>query len=271
MSRSSAGPLRLSVLAALLAVVTSLAGVLDPRTYARETPAWAVQAIGQDLANLAVAVLLIACVIRMRGGSGNAVLVWLGGLLYLIYAFAIYAFDLHFNRWFLAYVAVLGLSLYAFIWGLAARDPATPASALRNHPQRRGAASLLVAIGVLFALLWLSDIVPHLSAAAPPPSLVETGLLTNPVHVLDLAFVLPAMIVTGVLLWRGQPAGLLFAVPLLVFAVTMGVGILALFGLSVRRGIPVAAAPAVIVAVIVVASAFFVWRLTRTTVHRQRT
>jgi len=264
MSRSSAGPLRLSVLAALLAVVTSLAGVLDPRTYARETPAWAVQAIGQDLANLAVAVLLIACVIRMRGGSGNAVLVWLGGLLYLIYAFAIYAFDLHFNRWFLAYVAVLGLSLYAFIWGLAARDPATPASALRNHPQRRGAASLLVAIGVLFALLWLSDIVPHLS-------LVETGLLTNPVHVLDLAFVLPAMIVTGVLLWRGQPAGLLFAVPLLVFAVTMGVGILALFGLSVRRGIPVAAAPAVIVAVIVVASAFFVWRLTRTTVHRQRT
>jgi hypothetical protein len=46
-------------------------------------------------------------------GSVKAFLVWSGVLLYLIYAYVIYAFDVHFNSLFLVYIAILGLSFYA--------------------------------------------------------------------------------------------------------------------------------------------------------------
>lgn len=46
-------------------------------------------------------------------GSVKAFLVWSGVPLYLIYAYVIYAFDIHFNRLFLVYVAILGLSFVA--------------------------------------------------------------------------------------------------------------------------------------------------------------
>jgi hypothetical protein len=69
-----------------------------------------VQAVGQDWANLAVAALLLAGAFLARRGSVRGYLVWLGALVYLAYAFAIYAFAVHFGLLFPAYVAVLGLS-----------------------------------------------------------------------------------------------------------------------------------------------------------------
>ena len=248
----------LSVLAAGLACVTSLGGILGPGTYERETPAWAVQAIGQDCTNLLVAVILVWSAALVRRHSIRALYVWLGSLLYLIYAFAIYAFAVHFNRFFLAYVAVLGLSFYALVGTLAELDMREATAPLRDHPHRKGAGSLLIVIGALFGLLWLSEIVPHVLSNTTPSTLRETALWTNPVHVLDLAFLLPAMILVGVLLRRQHVWGLLLAVPLLVFAVTMGIGILTLFALSAMRGLPVALPAAVVVGIIVLLSSLYI-------------
>jgi len=256
-------PIVLSIAAAVLATGTSLAGMLVRSTYAREADAWAVQAVGQDIANLVVAVVLLISAVAVRRGSDRGLLVWLGSLLYFIYAFAIYAFAVHFNLWFLAYVAVLGLSFHALVGTLATLDVARVAALLRGHPHRQGAGRLLIAIGLLFAVVWLAEIVPHLLANTIPPALEETALWTNPVHVLDLAFLLPAMVLVGVLLRRQHPWGLVMAVPLLVFSVTMGLGILSLFALSATRGFPVSVPAVVAVAAIVVLSGTYVVRLLR--------
>src|SRR6185503_3482122 len=94
----SRGSLVLSVLAAVLAACTSLAGILWPGAYARETAAWAVQGVGQDVANLPVVVVTLGCAALLRRRASFAALsVWLGCLLYFVYAFAIYAFAVHFN------------------------------------------------------------------------------------------------------------------------------------------------------------------------------
>jgi hypothetical protein len=264
MTRPSAGQLALSVLAAVLAVATSLAGILWAGAYARETAAWAVQGVGQDVANLPVAIALAWSAERLRGrDSLPALCVWLGSLAYLLYAFAIYAFAVHFGSLFLAYVAVLGLSFHAFAGTLAGLDVAVATAPLRDHPDRGSAGLLLIAIGVVFAGLWLGEDVPHVLANTPPPSLGETGLVTNPVHVLDLALVLPAMVVAGVQLRRQRPWGLLFAPVLLVFSVTMGAAILALFAMSALRGLPVAGPAVVVVAAIVLSSAAYAGRLLR--------
>jgi hypothetical protein len=220
--------------------------------------------VGQDLGNLpVVAALLWSATSLRRRGSLPALAIWLGCLIYLVYAFVIYAFAVHFTALFLAYVAVLGCSFHALASTLACLDLALAVAPLRDHPWRNGAGILLVATGTVFALLWLAEDVPHVLTNTPPPSLAETALWTNPVHVLDLAFVLPAMIVVGVLLRRQQPWGLLLAAPLLVFSTAMGTAILALFAISAARGLPALAPAAAVVGALVVLSAVYARLLLR--------
>jgi NADH:ubiquinone oxidoreductase subunit K len=65
----------------------------------------------------------------------------------------------------------------------------------------------------------------------------EVGLPVNPIHVLDLVFILPAMIVTSVMLWRRNLLGLFFAVPLMVFAAAMGAAIIGMSIVMRTRGL----------------------------------
>jgi hypothetical protein len=81
-------------------------------------------------------------------------------------------------------------------------------------------------VAVLFGLLWLSEDVPALLAGSKPQSVVEMAIPTNPVHILDLAFFLPAAIATGVMLFRNRPLGYSVAAPIIVFLILTGVPIL---------------------------------------------
>lgn len=247
-----------SVPIAVLVTLTSVLGLVDARVYAEETDNWATQARGQDLGNLlAVAVLLAAGAARSRG-SRRAALVWLGTLLYLVYAFVVYAMAVHFSSLFLVYVAVLGLSSYAVmlnVHGLRAETEALP-----QPTARRVAGWTSLAIGVLFGLLWLSELVPATLSGEAPESVREAGLWVNPIHVIDLAVLLPAFIVAGVLTLRGRPAGRFFVGPLLVFSVLMGSSIVAAMALMTADGSTDAVAPLVMVTLVVAASLYAAWR-----------
>ena len=66
-------------------------------------------------------------------------------------------------------------------------------------------------------MLWLSEIVPDLLAGRASTSADDWQVPTNPVHVLDLAFYLPAVIVSGVLLLRRHRFGYATAPAQLIF------------------------------------------------------
>jgi len=212
-------PAALSSAAALLAATTSLLGLFAAWPYAAETAGWRMQAHGQDLGNLLAVVVLLAGLLGARRGSARGFQVWAGALVYLAYAFVIYAMTVHFTALFLAYVAVLGLSVFGLLCALAER----PSVQVPTRTRRLGA-GVLGAIAVAFALLWLSTILGALAAGRPPAELAETGLPANPVHVLDLAVVLPGMLVVAIRSRRGGLAVLLLA-PLLVFAALMAASI----------------------------------------------
>ena len=107
--------------------------------------------------------------------------------------------------------------------------------------------------GVLFALLWLSEIIPATISEQAPPSLETAGLIVNPIHVIDLAAVLPGMIVIGALALRGNETGLFLIVPTLVFSVLMGASIIAAMALIVGRNTS-GLVPMVMVSIVVGAS-----------------
>jgi hypothetical protein len=89
----------------------------------------------------------------------------------------------------------------------------------------------------LFALLWLAEVVPSLLEGNTPASVRAAGLLTNPVHVLDLAIALPGLVLVGVLLLRGLKAGLIWAPALLVFIIAMAAAIVGMTLVMVQKGL----------------------------------
>jgi low temperature requirement protein LtrA len=99
----------LTVTISVLVLVTSSAGIFIKNTYAKESISWALQAIGQDMANIVSIPMFLACSYFANNNnkkeSIKALTVWMGVMFFLVYAFAIYAFDIHYNSLFLVYVA----------------------------------------------------------------------------------------------------------------------------------------------------------------------
>jgi len=246
-----------SVLVSILVTITSLSGIFLERTYSRETEAWAVQAIGQDYANLAVVILLLVSTYYVSKNSLRSYLVWLGAYFNIIYVFAIYAFAIHFNFLFLIYIIILGMSFFTLVGGLKAIDIANLSASFLLNTKSKIVSALLMIIAILFSLLWLSEIVPSLLSNEIPSSLVETGLWVNPVYVLDLAFILPGMVITSILLRRRNMLGFLLAVPLMVFSATMGAGIISMFIISAIRGLPSSLPAGMIIGLIMLLSIYY--------------
>jgi hypothetical protein len=241
-----------------LVAVASILGLVDEGVYAEETKNWATQAKGQDIGNLVAVVTLLLSGYGYHRGSHRAGLVWLGTLLYLVYAYIVYSMAVHFNELFLVYVAALGLSSYAVMFsvnGLRAEDDAAPPPSVRKI-----AGYTSIAIGVLFGLLWLSELVPATLTGEVPQSVIDAGLWVNPIHVIDLAVLLPGFIVAGYWTLRGQAAGQFFVGPLLVFSVLMGTSIVAAMIMMTVDGFANTVPPLVMVSVIVLASLFAAWR-----------
>jgi hypothetical protein len=95
---------------------------------------------------------------------------------------------------------------------------------------------VLIVTTVFFGLLWLSEDVPALLAGSTPQSLTDMALPTNPVHILDLGFFLPAAIATGVLLLKRKPLAYTLAPAFIVFLILTGVPILLTPVVQAARG-----------------------------------
>jgi hypothetical protein len=227
----------LSVAAALLAFAGSVIGLTQSLIYARLTPAFLPQALAQDIANLVIAspAMVILAALAMRG-SLRAYLLWLGVLTFTVYNYVIYTFSVPFGPLFLVWVVVLGLSLYALIGGVATVDHVAARESYIRRTPVQVVGWILIVTAILFGFLWLSEDVLALLAGRMPQSVVDMALPTNPVHILDLAFFLPAVIATGVLLLRGRPLAHTVAPAMLVFLVLTGVPILLTPVVQASRG-----------------------------------
>jgi hypothetical protein len=241
-----------------VALLAAAAGLLAAdRIYNQETSVLFDQATAQDVVTLLpVAPLLAFLAVSARRGSLSAFLCLPGLLAFTVYNYAIYAFSIHFGPLLLVWVAILGLSIFALVGALATADMPAIKQRFAGRAMPRPAWFLIV-VAVLFLLLWLSEIVPSLLAGDPSRSARDWNVPTNPVHVLDLAFFLPAAVTSGILLLRRRPLGYataagqlvwiaLTCVPILItplvanarghapgWAVTLPIGVLLLATLAV--------------------------------------
>ncbi|HZJ62461.1 MAG TPA: hypothetical protein VFD36_02995 [Kofleriaceae bacterium] len=238
---------------AVLVTLAAAMGIANPAIYARETASWAAQGIGQDWINLVVCApaLLAGGVAALRGSRRARVLVG-GLLLYTAYSFVIYAFAMHFTSLFLVYCTVLGASAFALADLVLALHAEGAKSWYDARAPFRITAATLIGIAVVFGGLWLAQIAPALASGTYPAGLAEVGLVANPVHILDLALLLPAMIVVGVALLRRRALGALLAPILLTFAIMMAIAIAGMVAMMYLRGLALDTTPTIIMAIIAV-------------------
>jgi len=226
-SPASAIWLWLSIPAALFAITGSIIGLSVKSIYAGLTPAFLHQALAQDIANLVIIspLWIILAVLALRG-SLRAYLIWLGVLTFTVYNYVIYTFSIPFGALFLLWVAIFGMSLFSLIGGIATVNHKVVESHFSNRGAIHVTAWFLIIVALLFSLLWLSEDVPALLSNTRPQSLVDMALLTNAVHVLDLGFFLPAVILTGAMLIKQKPLAYTLAPALIVFLILTGIPIL---------------------------------------------
>jgi hypothetical protein len=246
------------VLATALAAV-SLCGIALPGTYARETPAWAAQAVGQDWFDLVVAVPLLALVARRADlGSRRARLLLASALLYAGYQLVIYAFGVRFNALFLLYCGGLGVTVLAQI-AVAVSLVQEPGPGWPAGTPVKTIAAVLFGTGALFAFLWLAEILPAIVHGGTPASIAATGLPTNPVHVMDLSAILPAHVAAAALVLRRRRLGEALATVLLGFDLLMSASIGGMLVVMRLRGFQASGGVIIGMMVLAVTDAALLW------------
>lgn len=241
----------------VLAVVGTLLGLLRDGFY-RDPFALVYQAYGQDTVTLVIVtpLLVFGLWLALRRSLRGYVL-WLGTLGYMLYTYAVYAVITQFNQFFLGYVALFGLSFYTLIGGLLQLDANAVKRRLKSDLPVRLMAGFLAAMGVLVALLWLSEVLPATITNTKPASAADVGLPANVVHVLDLAILIPSMFVTARWLAQRRPWGYVFPGVLFVKLTSIGLAILAMIAWMALEGEPVPAPQIVVFVVLTVVNGAF--------------
>jgi hypothetical protein len=195
--------------------------------YQYDTPIVALGFKMADAVTLGLAIpLLVLALVFYRHGSLRGGILLAGVLAYFLYNYSSLALGAAYNNMFLVYVAVMALSLFAFVIALGAFDPAALMTHFLPTLPQRGIGLYLIVSGVILLLIWLVlSIIPALlQGEAPPEVWSYTTVIT---FVLDLGIIAPALIVAGTLLLRGAPFGYLLSAVLLVFTVVLGINLTA--------------------------------------------
>ena len=247
----------LTILLAISLTLVSIAGGFFAETYARDSPSLAAQGVGQDLVDLFIAVPLLLFSFFYAGrGNRIATLIYGGTLGYVMYSFIIYCFGINFNQFFLLYCLTLSLSLYAFILFFSELKQQHVENWFEGAPVKTVSVSLFIVAGV-FYILWLKSIVPAIVQNQVPKEVSDYGLLVNPVHVIDLVFALPGIIIGAVMIRRGAGLGYIISSIALVFMVLLTLALAAMVVMLLVREISEDFTVAIVFAVLALTSILF--------------
>jgi hypothetical protein len=132
------------------------------------------------------------------------------------------------------YVALFGLSLYAFILSMLSFDLKTLPRYFSDRLPRRGFAGFLFFISAVLLLLWLGRIAPSLLQNQVPAMENVTSMF---IQAMDLALIVPLCAIAGFLLLRRSALGYLLASVGLMKFLSMGVALSMMVLNMLRAGV----------------------------------
>lgn len=232
----------LSIIIIVLSLISALGGLFIDNLYRDNTfvnSAWR----GNDLVTLFVAVpgLLVALFFAKRG-SQRAQLVWLGMLDYMLYNFAFYLFGASFNQFFLLYVTLFTLSIYALIFLFIGIDVKAIGQKFRAKTPVKIICGYMLFVAIGLGTVYIAQSLSFVATGQLPQIVTKTGHPTSVVFALDLSLLIPVLILGAIWLFKRQPWGYVLAAIATIkgasYTLVLAVGSL----LAANAGVPGASA-----------------------------
>lgn len=227
----------ISIAIAVLATVAAAGGLLIDDLY-RDNLLVRAAFRGNDLVTLGVAVpvLIVALILAFRG-SQRAQLVWLGILAYTLFNYAFYVFGAVFNPFFLLYVALFTLALFALLFGLPHLDINGLSRRFRASPPVTWVSIYMLVWGVLQGGLWIGRSLGFVVTGQIPGDILQTGYPFATVYALDLSLLVPFLVLGAIWLWQRRTWGYVLGIILNVGGATYALALIAMSGFGLRAGV----------------------------------
>lgn len=208
--------------------------------YRFDSVSMAAQAIAQDVVTLCLGVpLLIVSIVFARRGSLRGRLLLAGTLAYFLYTYMSYSFTSMYNSLFLADVALMSMSFFAFVLTMMSFDTRALSENIGDRFPAKPIAVFLLFLGTSVGLMWLGKIEPSLLNDTVPSGLEQYTTLV--IQAMDLGFIVPVSWLTAILLLRKNPFGLLLGTVVCMKAATMLTALTAMVIGQVLAGVAVPA------------------------------
>ncbi|MBT7072254.1 MAG: hypothetical protein HN975_15325 [Anaerolineae bacterium] len=191
--------------AAFLSLIAALVGVFNQDVYSAVLRADLLPGtISQDFVTILAAIVLLFLSLKTDQKDTKKQIVILSLLAYIFYGYGIYVIERMYNGLYLLYIAIFSLSFWALIYSLINIDKDLLKNIQAANWLRNLSAGFLIFTAFLFYFLWTSQLLP----------LMRTGERIDflySIYILDMAFVLPAILISATLVIKRNPLGLVFA------------------------------------------------------------
>lgn len=188
--------------------------------YHNDSLAVAVQGIAQDIVTMILGVpLLVISLYFSRKGLLKGRLLLTGTLGYFLYTYISYTFLWMYNPLFLVYVMLMSCSFFAFTLSMMSFDLEVLRSSFDEKLPVKFLGGFQIFIAVTIGMLWMRRIVPPLLKNAIPVGLEH--YTTMVIQAMDLGFVVPLAILSGILLIKRKSFGYLISSVIIIKGITM--------------------------------------------------
>jgi len=199
---------RLITFAVLVLVAIAAAGGLLWSGLYQDNPFVSAIWQGNDLVTLLVALPLLAYgLIGTLNGSRKANLIRLGMLDTLFYAYAFYLFSAAFNAFFLVYSLLVTFSLLGLILGLMDLDFTAVQDLFTDQTPVRWIGGFQIFVGLGLSVVYLLQIGAFIFSGEAPAIIAKTDHITHIIPALDMTFVIPWLLLGGILIWQRKAWG----------------------------------------------------------------
>ena len=167
---------------------------------------------GTDLVVLTIGIpLLIIALWIYRKREAHGLFLLSGIFAYFLYLYATFSLSIAYNRLFLVYIIIFGISFFGFILTLLKLSHILFQKSLKI--QKTWIPYYLIIMGLVAGILWAVDPITSLFLNTFPKMSIYPTLFT---HAFDLAIIVPISILSGILMRKKNPLGTLLAIPVLM-------------------------------------------------------
>ncbi|MGP3779843.1 hypothetical protein ACTWKD_13595 [Halanaerobium saccharolyticum] len=201
---------KLWLVTAVLSLLLSLIGLINQSIYSKVVSQEILPGvISQDLITFIISIMLFIIVFKVKKKEIKIQIIALSFLAYIFYAYSIYAIEQLYNSFYLFYLLLASISFWSIVVALANYDNDCFEEIKLNKYIRYLTITFLILIPFLFYFLWGSQLLPLMKSG-------QKQEFTFSIYILDLVFVLPAMLITAVMLLKNKALAYLMA-PVLFF------------------------------------------------------